>query len=384
MDMDISLVELLATDEPQYSLIHKSCFIRQRSLSVLMATTLGLSRMLGGSMFASNASITASLQQVGLATTEMARKTMEAADSTLVIVGSPFTISLPGINTMLGEAYVASVLCMALITLSISSYQTWNRRTSLEQFAQTHGCARTPKALPMRFMASLRNKIHLLSHHHGDLLDDVFAEKYRSFGETHALYDSSGFARVVHTIDPVNVNAMLATRSQDYRGPKNRKAILWPLAQDGVLATEGAQWLYHRKTVQRALSKGAKQTAHIEAEVQLLFRAIGSVDAQGWTNEVDLLDLFFRMALDLSIQHLFGATANAQITGIQERERLTAMVQYDLVPAQRKSGLPTYNEAYEIVRNTLSRRSKLGSKYWMADSLEVMLAVRSDIVLLSR
>lgn len=138
-----------------------------------------------------------------------------------------------------------------------------------------------------------------------------------------------------------------------------------------MLATEGAQWLHHRKTVQRALSKGAKEIKHIETEIQLLFQAIGESNAEGWTKQVDLLDLFFRMALDLSIQHLFGTTVDSQITGIRNRDRAVAMEKYGLVPARGTSQLLSYSESYEIVRTFLSRRSKLGSKYWLADGPKV-------------
>lgn len=275
--------------------------------------------------------------------------------------------SLPSINAKLSEAYIASLICMILLSVTINTYQSWTRARAFRTFAQANGCVRTQRELPRRYLASFRNKLHLLKYKGGDLLDDVFAKKYREFGATHALYDSAGVAKVIHTIDPVNVNAFLASRSQDYRGPANRKAILWPLAQDGVLATEGAQWLHHRKVVQRALSKGAKETKHIEAEVQLLFQAIGEPNADGYTKTVDLLDLFFRMALDLSIQHLFGTTVDSQITGMIDRDRAAAMEKHGLVPRPKASPPPSYNEAYEVVRSYLSRRSKLGSKYWLAD-----------------
>lgn len=336
-----------------------------------MAATLDVAQFLRSNLFRPNASITASVREPGLAIVEGTTSSLEGPHAVASFLGTIHALALPSVNARLSEAYVASLLCMILISVIISTYRSWTRTKAFQTFAQANGCARTQRELPKRFFASLRNKLHLLNKG-GDLLEDVFAQKYRSFGETHALYDSAGVAKVVHTIDPVNVNAFLASRSHDYRGPANRKAILWPLAQDGVLATEGAQWLHHRKVVQRALSKGAKETKHIEAEVKLLFQAIGEPDGSGHTKVVDLLDLFFRLALDLSIQHLFGTTVDSQITGMRDRDRAAAMEKHDLVPRPKASPPPSYNEAYEVVRFYLSRRSKLGSKYWMADSPKVL------------
>lgn len=267
-------------------------------------------------------------------------------------------------------------ICILLLTTMLVGLKIWQimRRLSTKRrvshFTRDNGCVRTRKELPQKIMSSIRNKIDLLKHKGGDLLDDVFAEKYRTYGETHALYDSYGVAKVVHTIDPVNVNALLSSKSHDYRGPKNRKGIMYPLAQDGILTTEGAEWAHHRKTVQRLGFRGAKDCSNVESDVQLLFEAIGQPrDADGWTGEVDLLDLFIRMALDMSLQHLFGTTANSQLIGMSERaSNLAAASGYLTQEEHSELQSMSYNEAYEVIRYWLAMRSKLGSKYWLADS----------------
>jgi hypothetical protein len=56
---------------------------------------------------------------------------------------------------------------------------------------------------------------------------------------------------------------------------------MYPLAQDGILTTEGAQWAHHRKTIQRLGFRGAKDCSNIEPDVKLLFEAIGSTGTEG-------------------------------------------------------------------------------------------------------
>ncbi|KAK4889195.1 hypothetical protein LTR27_011953 [Elasticomyces elasticus] len=188
--------------------------------------------------------------------------------------------------------------------------------------------------------------------------------KDRDYGATHALYDSRGMARVVHTIDPVHMRAILISSAEDYEGPRFRKGISYPIVQDGILTTEGHEWARHRKLIQRLGFHGAKDPAAIEPDVQLLFRAMGpAINAEGWMEMTDVMDLFMRMSLDMTLTHLFGATAGSQIAGMAKRN-----AESEALPVQdRDTRGMTYNQAYEVLRDYLSWRAKLGSKYWLAD-----------------
>ncbi|KAK5125949.1 hypothetical protein LTR85_011304 [Meristemomyces frigidus] len=196
----------------------------------------------------------------------------------------------------------------------------------------------------------------------GDLLDGLFASEYRQNGPTHALYDQLGRLIVVHTIDPQNLHAILTTSWGDWRPPRSRVNTLKPLAQKGLLLTDGEDWHRKRKLVQRNMgTQRAKDAGRDEEHMRTLFDAIGDVHDDGWTDVVDLLDLFQRLALDMSTSFLLGMSADSQAAGLREdRDKRK--------PQQDPGTGMTYNEAYETIRTYLSWRSKLGSLYWMADS----------------
>lgn len=273
------------------------------------------------------------------------------------------------------EIDTTQVLGLLLFLLTLVKFaQFANAAWQTRHFARwerEHGC-RPASALPKPFLSTLRHKLKLLNHQGGDLLDVVFADKYRKYGATHALHDSFGRPHVIHTIDPLNLSAVLNGSFEDWKPSKSRTNTLYPLAQEGLLTTDGQTWHHNRKMIQRHIgTKRAKDVRDSEVDIQLLFDAIGQVGKDGWTETVDLLDLFHRLALDMSTTYLLGTSANSQAKGIFTKEKDAAKLKFGLVEPKKTSKAMTYDEAYETVRNYFSWRSKLGSKYWLADGFNV-------------
>lgn len=254
------------------------------------------------------------------------------------------------------------------------------RRGEFLRFSESHRCA-PATALPKPFLGAIRHKLGLLLYPGGDLLDNYFADKFRKYGPTHALLNRGGLPVVIHTIDPVNINAILNRSSDDWGPSKARARTMYPLAQEGLLNSEGASWHKNRKMILRHIfTKRAKDVRNSEADVQLLFDAIGPVDQDGWTQEVDLLDLFHRLSLDMSTTFLLGTSANSQLSAMRDARMRAAMAEFDLIPSKHTFKL-TYGEAYEVVRDYFSWRSKLGSKYWIADGPRVRQTTPRDNLL---
>ncbi|KAH9822820.1 Cytochrome-P450 52A13 [Teratosphaeria destructans] len=268
-------------------------------------------------------------------------------------------------SALLPYIIVGLWLVRAIIKLCLNVRST--RR--FQRFAASQNCGNAT-ALPKPLGGNLRHKLRLLTYRGGDLLDGLFAAKYKKYGPTHALHDAFGKPMVIHTIDPANLNAVLSTSWKDWRPSKNRTNTLKPLAQDGLLLTEGDIWHRKRKLISRHLgTKRAKDTSREEVHIQTLFEAIGNVDHDGWTDEVDLVDLLHRFALDTSTAFLLGKGAESQRSGMREKQRQAAMKDFDLVPGQSTTEM-SYDQAYETIRQYLSRRSKLGSLYWIADGID--------------
>lgn len=263
--------------------------------------------------------------------------------------------------------WVLAILALFwLINTSRKFYRGFVRSQRYSLFAQVNRCGPLT-ALPKPLFAGIRHKVSLLTYKGADLLDGYLDDKYKRYGPTHALHDRFNIPVVVHTTDPVNVDAMLNKKWTDWRPSKARARCLEPLAQEGLLLTDGPSWHVKRKLVQRHIGHNkAKDVSRDEPHVQKLFEAIGQTNSDGWTDEIDICELLHHAALDMSTTYLFGAGAKSQEEGIREIKMRKAMAEYNLVPAKRTSGM-TFNEAYEVIRCHLSWRSKLGSWYWLAD-----------------
>lgn len=280
----------------------------------------------------------------------------------------------PGVPK-LGHALLA-VLCAVILGKVVALAKAKIRANKFQTFANSNGCAPAP-TIPRPFMGAVRHKVGLLLYSGGDLLDNVFARKFEVHGTTHTLCDEFGTPKVVHTIDPVNLSAVLSKSAGDWAPSKSRANTMYPLAQEGLLNSEGESWHRNRKLIMRHIgTKKARDVRNSEGDIQLLLSAIGPCNHDGWTQTVDLLDLLHRISLDMSTTFLLGTSANAQLAGLHDAKKRAAMEEFDLVPAKRNAEM-TYGEAYETVRDFFSWRSKLGSKYWMADGTKYRKACKT-------
>ncbi|KAF2481801.1 cytochrome P450 [Neohortaea acidophila] len=247
------------------------------------------------------------------------------------------------------------LLSLLACTLILQAYTHHRHNLALASHfqafaASTNSSPTTPAPIPYTLLTSARNKLALLRNLKRNLLSTNLAQKFHSHGPTHAIYNPYGLPKVVHTIDPRNVHAVLSAQSQDYGVPAARLAAIGPIGSRGVVMTEGAVWHANRKAINAGF-RGARFTDGIEENTRTLFSTL-TEDGEGWTAPVPLFDAFAFMSLDRSIRHMFGVRADLQAKeGAAMRERLR------------------WKEAFDVVARYVSVRSVLGRKSWMYDGV---------------
>ncbi|KAL2262031.1 hypothetical protein VTK26DRAFT_2699 [Humicola hyalothermophila] len=125
---------------------------------------------------------------------------------------------------------------------------------------------------------------------------------------------------LIVTREPENVQAILATNSQDWDVGEHRVASWIPLVGKGVFTTRGEDWHKSRALVRPHFRKDlAADLDSFERHVDRMMRVIdvqfgvGSATSYfGWTDEFDLQLYLNNMVLDLVTEMIFGSTVCTQ------------------------------------------------------------------------
>ena len=123
--------------------------------------------------------------------------------------------------------------------------------------------------------------------------------------------------RGILTCDAKNIQAILATQFRDFYLGSYRLGTLAPLLGNGIFAADGPQWERARHMMRPQFARDQVQDLELEEQhVGNLMRALPVESATGWTTEVDLQVLFFRLTLDSACQFLFGESVDSQLLGL--------------------------------------------------------------------
>ena len=162
--------------------------------------------------------------------------------------------------------------------------------------------------------------------------------------------------------EPKNIQAILSTQFQDFGlGPTRRNNFL-PLLGHGIFTEDGKEWERSRAMLRPHFSKSQISDLRLqEVHVQDLLRAL-PLDESGWTAQVDLQILFFRMTLDSATEFLVGKSVNCQNASLGENA------------ARSSNGSVTdeiqFGTAFDTSVNWLAKRARMNDAYWLIDGKE--------------
>lgn len=99
-----------------------------------------------------------------------------------------------------------------------------------------------------------------------------------------------------------------------------------------------------------------------ERHLQDVFLAIGDTNPDGWSATTDMMDIFFRFAMDSSTEFMFGLSANTQLCALVRAGKIE--------PTSATVSMDGFEEAFKRVQKHVGVRMKMGKSYWMIDSWE--------------
>lgn len=130
--------------------------------------------------------------------------------------------------------------------------------------------------------------------------------------DVHTIKASIFDYELIITRDVGNVQAMLASQSEDFDIGPHREKCFKSLLGAGVMTNRQAKWKHSRKLIRPQFARdNVADLDLVQRHLNHLLKRIQLGD-DGWTSKVDLAPLFFNLTLDTGTEFLFGQSVHTQ------------------------------------------------------------------------
>lgn len=154
------------------------------------------------------------------------------------------------------------------------------------------------------------------------------------------------------TMDEENIKAILGTQFQDYDlGPERRDNSM-PFIGDGIFAQDGKPWEHSRALLRPQFARDNITDLDMEERhTQALLQALPKIGQSGWTSEVDIQPLLFRLTLDTATEFLLGRSVNSQLLGMK--------------PASEVSDIDDFGKEFDNGTKAIAQRARFNPYSWL-------------------
>ncbi|KAI8216881.1 Cytochrome P450 52A5, partial [Colletotrichum sp. SAR 10_86] len=238
---------------------------------------------------------------------------------------------------LLSFTALAYAIPFTLLYYALARYLAHRR---LLRFAKAHN-ATFPKHIPSRLPFGIQYVWRTITtaRRGGDILDDIIEKSYAAHGAT---FTQPGFfgPREVYTVDPLNIQALLATKFQDFDLGERRIAQFSPLLGRSIFTADGPFWEHSRALFRPQFSReNINDLGKTEDAVKALFAALPMVGKPGnGSVTVDIMPLLFRFTLDTATGFLFGESVDSQTAAATGRVASTSAAAAMAADLQRTGG----------------------------------------------
>ncbi|CAI6338808.1 unnamed protein product [Periconia digitata] len=138
------------------------------------------------------------------------------------------------------------------------------------------------------------------------------------------MFQVVGTTPIIVTVEPKNVQAILATKFKDFGLGQFRNKLFNPLLGTGIFATDGEQWAHARAMLRPQFARDQISDLDLEeTHIQHLLQHL-PVKGDGWTDVTNIQPLFFSLTLDSATEFLFGQSTNSQLFNLPNHASKTA------------------------------------------------------------
>jgi len=256
---------------------------------------------------------------------------------------------------MASSPILQAVLLLPLVYLLQRWFRAYLAERRFQRFTLDNGCQ--PPHLSVNKLPWGIDRIIEVFRFKGDMLDDLVFAHYKQEGAWTYTHTTLFGQHILHTVEPRNVQAVLATRFKDFENGEIRHHQFGPLLGYGILTSDGPAWEHYRALLKPQFSREQISDLNVaERHVQHLFQAL-PVNGDGWTEGWDILELFYRFTLDVITEFLIGRSVNLQLAALDKA-----------ADATQASAEAYFRDEFTVAQETLMWRIRMQSLYWLMDS----------------
>ncbi|KAH8593613.1 n-alkane-inducible cytochrome P450 [Bisporella sp. PMI_857] len=200
------------------------------------------------------------------------------------------------------EASSLSLVVVGVVT-GLVALRRVIRAVSAWNFSRQNGCSSPPIRTNWSF--GMFNLLEMVAAARENRFLELIRGWHLQYGKTYQT--TIGGRTVIMTIEPKNVQAVLAVKFADFDLGHYRNKAVSPLLGRGIFATDGSAWEHSRALVRPNFVRN--QIADMEIYESHVAKLIQHLPRDG--SIVDMQELFFRMTLDSATEFLFGESVNS-------------------------------------------------------------------------
>ncbi|KAJ5569832.1 uncharacterized protein N7459_009262 [Penicillium hispanicum] len=214
--------------------------------------------------------------------------------------------------------FAAAAAALQIIRMVLGSWQASRQAHKL-------GCQNVPM-YPCKDPFGIDSVKQSLAADRAKLIPELAERRVRIVSEQENRYVTTFTLRnlgrdLIITIDPKNVQTVLATKFKDFELGNIRRSSVHPLLGTGIFTADGEEWSRSRGLLRPQFTR--EQISQLDLEEEHVLKAMQAlpVAANGWTAATDIQSIFFRLTMDSATQFLFGQSVESQMGALQGLNR---------------------------------------------------------------
>ncbi|OJJ46554.1 hypothetical protein ASPZODRAFT_132621 [Penicilliopsis zonata CBS 506.65] len=208
-----------------------------------------------------------------------------------------------------------------LVRLVLSAFSSWQHARKARQM----GCRPAPIHPGDPF--GISGLVSTVRYDREKLLPEMVEDRVATMAEIHDRVVSTYRVRLsfqdhLFTVDPKNIQAVLATQFKEFGLGSLRIKIFGPLLGHGIFTSDGEEWSHARALLRPQFTRS--QVSDLDLEERHVRNAMQAlpVGYDGWTSDTNIQAIFFRLTIDSATEFLFGKSCESQLAALHSNTGL--------------------------------------------------------------